>query len=149
MGYRDSLRGIQAAARREQREVQRQLRELERQAKENAKLSTYEHARLEVERFEKQLEVILSVHKEQGESWDWIEVASSLPPPPPVQTSHFEFKAKQRAALLPLSERDIVISKARLQDEEAFQKVSHEYSEQIAEMAKFKSLAKRILLGEH
>ena len=60
---------MEAAERRQQRDAQKRLRELERQTKEQAKLSTQEQARLEVETFNNQLEVLLSVHKEQGETW--------------------------------------------------------------------------------
>ena len=66
MGEKATIRALLAAQRREEREAQRRLRELERQAKEQAKLSAIEQARLEVERFENQLEVLLSVHKERG-----------------------------------------------------------------------------------
>ncbi len=70
MGYKATVRAMEAAQRRHQRDSQRRLRELERQTKEQAKLSAIEQARLEVETFEGQLEVLVSVHKEQGEVWD-------------------------------------------------------------------------------
>ena len=81
MGYKATVRAMEAAQRRQQRESQRRLRELEHQAKEQAKLSAIEQAQLEVETFEGQLEVLLSVHKEQGEAWDWTSLAAALPPP--------------------------------------------------------------------
>lgn len=82
------MRAIQAAERRQQREAQKRLRELERRAKEQAKLSAMEQARLEVERYENQLDLLLSVHKEQGETWDWKTFAASLPPPNPQRSSY-------------------------------------------------------------
>jgi hypothetical protein len=143
---------MQAAERRQQRDAQKQMRELERQAKEQAKLSEMEQARLEVERFENRLEILLSVHKEQGEIWDWTAIAASLPPPCPQRTSHKELKAKQRVAVLPSQQREaaaVWIEQARLQDEEEFQRASSDYSEQLVEWKNFKSLARRILSGEH
>ena len=83
MGYKAELRAMQAAERRQEREAQKRLRDLERQAKEQAKLSAIEQARLEVETHESRLDLLLSVHKEQGPTWDWSAVAASLPPPPP------------------------------------------------------------------
>jgi hypothetical protein len=152
MGYKATIRAMQAAERRQQRDAQRRLRELERQAKEQAKLSAIEQARLEVETFENQLEVLLSVHKEQGETWDWTAIAASLPPPNPKRSSRNEQRARQRAAVLPAEQRqsaEVLVEQARLKDDEEFQSASQTYSEQLAEWEKLKSLARRILAGEH
>lgn len=83
MGPGASLRALEADERRRQRDAQRQQRELERRKKEQAKLSAIEQARLEVETYENRLEVLLSVHKEQGPTWDWTALAAALPPPCP------------------------------------------------------------------
>lgn len=152
MGYQATIRAMQAAERRQQRDAQKRSRELERQAKEQAKLSAIEQARLEVETFENQLEVLLSVHKEQGETWDWTAIAASLPPVCPQRNSRYEQRAKQRAAVLPAQQREtanVLIEQARLRDEEEFQQASQAYSEQMAEWEKLKSLGLRILAGEH
>ena len=68
MGWRGTLRAIEAAERRSQREEQRRHKELQRRAKEHAKLSVLEQARLEVETYENCLEVFLSIHKEQNQA---------------------------------------------------------------------------------
>ena len=152
MGYKATIRAVQAAERRQQRDAQKRMRELERQAKEQAKLSEIEQARLEVETFENRLEMLLSVHKEQGEVWDWTAIAASLPPPSPQRNSRNELKAKQRVAVLPSQQREaaaVWVEQARLQDEGEFEKASADYSEQFAEWEKFKNLARRILSGEH
>jgi hypothetical protein len=152
MGYKATIRAIEAAQRRQQRDAQRRMRELERQAKEQAKLSAIEQARLEVDTFENQLEVLLSVHKEQGETWDWTAIAASLPPPSPNRNSRNEQRAKQQAAILPAEHRQsaqVVFEQARLKDDEEFHRISQAYSEQMAEWEKLKSLARRILAGEH
>ena len=70
MGYRAAIRAMEAAQRRQEREAQKRQRELERQNKEQVKLSAIEQARLEVEIYENKLEVLLSVHRQQGEIWD-------------------------------------------------------------------------------
>ncbi|PYJ97997.1 MAG: hypothetical protein DME23_13355 [Verrucomicrobia bacterium] len=152
MGYNATIRAMQAAERRQQRDAQRRLRELERQAKERAKLSAIEQANLEVETFQNQLDVLLSVHKELGEPWDWKAIAASLPPPCPQRNSRKEQRAKQRAAVLPAHQREasqILIEQGRLKDEEEFQRAAQAYSEQLAEWEKLKNLARRILAGEH
>ena len=152
MGYKATVRAMEAAQRRQQRESQRRLRELERQAKEQAKLSAIEQARLEVETFDNQLEVLLSVHKEQGETWDWTAIAASLPPPCPQRNSYHEQKARQRAVVMPAEQREasqVLVEQARLQDQQEFQKALEVYSEQITQLDKLKKMAHRILAGEH
>src|SRR4051794_33765783 len=106
MGYKATIRAMEAAQRRQQRDAQRRMRELEREAKEQFKLSEMEQARLEVARFDNQLEVLLSVHKEAGEAWDWTGVAASLPPPCPKRHSYNEERAKQTAAVVLTQGRD-------------------------------------------
>jgi hypothetical protein len=152
MSYKATIRAMEAAQRRQQREAQRRFRELEHQAKEQAKLSAIEQARLEVETFENQLEVLLSVHKEQGDVWDWTAIAASLPRPCPRRNSYHEQKAKQCAAVMSAQQREssqALIDQARLQDEQEFQNVTRVYSEQIAQLEKLKKMAQRILAGEH
>ena len=100
MGPKGTLRAIQAAERRRQRDAQKRFRELERQAKEQAKLSEIEQARLEVETYENRVEVLQSVYKDQGEPCDWPALATSLPPPCPQKTLYHEQRANQRFAVL-------------------------------------------------
>ncbi len=137
-----ALRSIQAAERRQQRDAQKRLRELKRQSKEQAKLSAIEQARLEVETYESGLEVLLSVHKEQGEVWDWLELATALPPHSPRKFSRHELKVRQRAANQTLDE-------ARAQDEREFQEALQAHRQEMAEWERMKTIARRILAGEH
>ena len=151
MGYLGTIRAMEAAQRRQQRDSQRRMRELERQAKEQAKLSVIEQARLEVETFQGQLEVLVSVHKEQGEVWDWKALAAALPPPSPHRNSRHEQKMKQCATVLPVQQREdlqALFEQARRQDEQEFQQATQAYSEQMMEWEKLKGLARRILAGE-
>jgi hypothetical protein len=157
MGWQASFRAMQAAERRRQREAQKRQRELERRAKEQAKLSAIEQARLEVETHENRLEVLLSVHKEQGETWDWLALAATLPPVCPQRFSRHEFKLRQDLELLVAKDpdtsqrqaRDAAVEQARLRDDEEYQNALGDYGEQKAEWQKTNSLARRILAGEH
>lgn len=142
MGWKGTLKAIQAAERRQQRDAQKRLRELERQSKEQAKLSAIEQARLEVETYESGLEVLLSVHKEQGEVWDWFELAVALPPHSPRKFSRHELKARQRAA-------NQTFNEACAQDEREFQEALQAHSQEVAEWERMKAIARRILSGEH
>jgi hypothetical protein len=149
MGYKATIRAMEAAQRRQQRDAQKRQRELERQNKEQIKRSAIEQARLEVETHENKLEVLLSVHKQQGEVWDWVALASSLPPPCPKRNSNHELKTRQLMLVSTSQQKEAAIEQARLQDEQAFQEAIQTYSSEKAEHEKLKGLAFRILAQEH
>jgi len=150
MSRRRTLRAIEAANRRDQRESQKQLRELERRLKEEAKLSEMERARLEVETFDKQLEALLTIHQEQTDTYDWRAVATTLPPPSPSPT-HFELKVHQLNAVCrpgreATAESEIAL--ARAQDDAAAKESNQNYIEERDDWEKWKNLANRILAGD-
>lgn len=152
MGWKATIRAMEAAERRQQRESQKRQRELEECNKQQAKLSAIEQARLEVEAFENRIDVLLSIHKEQSEVLDWEEFATSLPPPAPQRKSYYEIKTRQRLMVLLPSQKenpDAMIEQARLQDEQAFQDETRAYSDQKAKWEKLKDLSRRVLAGEH
>jgi hypothetical protein len=152
MGWKGIHRAYEAAQRRQQRDAQKRQRELERQNKEQAKLSAIEQARLEVETHENKLEVLLSVHREQGEIWDWVALAASLPPPCPQKNSNHELKTKQLMLVSTSRQKEgaeAAIEQAQLQDEQAFQEAMQTYANEKAEQEKMKDLAFRILAQEH
>ena len=123
-----------------EREARRRQRELARLEKEKAKLSALELARLEVESYENELDVLLSIHKEPCQPWDWIALASALPPPPPIQYFYHESRAKQLAVVSNLGRSDTTktsIEKARMQDESEFQQMTQSYSSELANTKKF------------
>lgn len=152
MGWKATLRAMDAANRRQQRESQRRQRELEQRAKEQAKLSAIEQARLEVETFENRLDGLLSIHKEQSEVIDWEEFAASLPPPDPQRKSYNEFRIKEHLMVLPQNLKEnteIQIEQARTEDERLFQSEVQNYYTQKAKWEKLKDLSRRVLSGEH
>jgi len=152
MEYNAQIRAFNAAQRRKQREAQKRYRELERQAKEHDKLTAIAIAQLAVETFENQLEVLLSVHKEQGPVWDWTGIVASLPKPCPQRHSYHEQKARQRAAIVPPQVRERSqgwLEQAQLEDEQDFQNAMQVYAEEMAQLERLKSLAQRIRAGEH
>lgn len=132
---------MEAAQRRQQRDAQKRQRELERQSKEQIKRSAIEEARLEVETYENKLEVLLSVHKQQGEVWDWVALAASIPPPCPHKNSNYELKTRQLMLVSASQQKETAIEQARLQDEQAFQETMQAYNNEKAEQQKLKDLA--------
>jgi len=153
---------MEAFERRRQREAQRRFRELQRREKEQAKLSAIEKARLEVETYENQLELLLSIHKEQGDVWDWNSIYEIPPPTPPKNTNDHETNAANRLNSFSPSIYEIALGKAdkesarlvaevdvaRQEDEGDFQKAWQKYQKTLAEWEKDHQLAKRILAGD-
>ena len=93
----------EAEQRRALRAEQRRLRELQRQAKEQAKLSAQDQARIEVAEHEARIDVLLSVHRECGSDWKWIELASILLPPEPTRRKFEEFAERLNVLTLQIS----------------------------------------------
>jgi hypothetical protein len=141
-------RQMAAAAKREEREAKKRQRELERQAKEASKLSAQEQARLEVEAYECEVDVLLSVHKESSEVCDWAALAASLPPVPPRRGSHCTSKARQRLMVFPLPQEMDDIKQAQQQDEREFQEAEKGHAIEYAEWKKLRDLANRVLSGD-
>ena len=149
MTWYATMRAMEAAGKRQQRDAKKRQRELERQAKEMAKLSALDQARVEVETYENALDVLLSVHKEQVAPLDWLDLGASLPPVPPRRQSHNELKARQRLAVAP-SRPDAVtaINQARQQDDREYQEALQTHALERAEWEKISSLAHRVLRGD-
>lgn len=153
---------MEAAQRRQQRESQRRFRELQRQAKEQAKLSAQEQARLEVETYENRLELLLSIHKEQGEVWDWNAICTARPPIAPQRLNQREDEALARLNAYSPNTSNLVSGRAdresarlaaevdasRQEDESDFQQAEQAYQQAYSDWKNFRDLAKRILAGD-
>jgi hypothetical protein len=78
-----------------EREARRRQRELERQRKELGKMQELEKAQFEISEFENYIDVIRSIHKDCGESWNWQEIKSSNTPEEPQPRREGEMKAQK------------------------------------------------------
>jgi hypothetical protein len=149
MTLKAELRAIQAAEQRQQREAKKRQRELERQAKELAKLSALEEARLEVERYENTLDVLLSIHKEQADASDWPAFAASLPPVPPRRHSYNEFRVHQSFSVsVSQQNAPTALQDARQRDEREYQDALKNHDAEHAEWRRLSALARRVLDGD-
>ena len=149
MGYQAIARAAAAAERQQQRGAKKRQRELQRQSKEMAKLSALEQARLEVDTFENNLDVLLSVHKEQTDPMDWIGILASLPPAPPRRQSNHELKLRRRLAVSHgWQNSSAAIEQAQQKDEQEYQAALQKHALEHAEWEKLSSLARRVLAGE-
>ena len=150
MSWKATMRAMAAAERRQQREAKKRQHELENRAKEMVKLSALEQARLEVETFENELDVLLSIHKDQSDPSDWSALVAALSPVTPSRRPYNEFKARQRLAIS-TSQHDTstLIQQAQQQDVREYQDAMQTYSAEHTEWEKLTRLAQRILNGEH
>lgn len=74
-------------------------RDLARQIKEAAKLSALEQAKLEVEAFEADLDVLLSVHREASQQTDWLDLLCQLPPHLAAEQSSQDFESTRERVM--------------------------------------------------
>lgn len=145
------LHQSEAVERRQHRAAQKHQKELERRAKESAKFSELERVRLEVDAYENELEILLSIHKEQGEVWDWKALAASLPPPCPRRLSTHELQARQTAIVAPPQLKDSslkAVDDARAQDEQELEEAVRTYDARLVEHVHTVRLAHRIVSGD-
>ena len=94
MGWRGALRSIEAAARRAERDARRHHNELVRQQKQYHKMLLREQAALETRFYENRIELLRSMHKECGPTWDWKGIKDSPAPVSPMQNHPREKKAQ-------------------------------------------------------
>jgi len=95
MGWKGALRSMEAAARRAERESRRQHNELLRQQKQLQKMVELERAAFEVQLYENGIDLLRSIHKECGSTWDWRAIYSAPAPTPPVRPHSREQNARQ------------------------------------------------------
>jgi len=161
MGWKGTLRSIQAAQRRAEREAQRRQRELERQRKHLEKMQELERAAYEFQIHENRIALLLSVHKECSNTWDWEAIRSCEPPVKPAKSHTCEesaqatldgFKPGAFDKLLKRTEskrNELVraVAEARQADEKEYQEALQVYEQEYADWEATREFAGRILAG--
>ncbi|HKP48072.1 MAG TPA: hypothetical protein VJT50_15835 [Pyrinomonadaceae bacterium] len=162
MGWRGTLRSIEAAARRAERDARRQHNELLRQQKQHHKMLLRDQARLEVQLFENRIELLRSIHKECGPKWDWLSIKASRPPAAAVWCHEREITA--RAALDNFqpsfwdklfrraeSKKHVLrsaVEQAQDQDAQAYATALSEYQTEFEQWQERTLIAERVLDGD-
>jgi multidrug efflux pump subunit AcrA (membrane-fusion protein) len=89
---------METSARRQRRTVERaavrQHRELQKLHREMAKQSAQAQAAYEVEEFENYLDLLVSLHKDHGDAWDWDAIGHASPPVSPQPVTRNEAHAR-------------------------------------------------------
>lgn len=162
MGWKGTIRSIQASARKAERNAQRRQRELEKRQSAYAKMEALEQAAYEVEVYENHIEVLLSVHRESAERIDWLATAERAEPSRPTHQSRNELLAKAKldayqpgfiARVFKLQQRQIdkltrEVENARDLDSRELEQNLSTWRAEHAEWASDKALADRLLTGD-
>jgi hypothetical protein len=154
-GYRTAPRTFEAHLKSLEREALRRQKALERELKESAKLSALEQARLQVEQYQNQLDVLLTVHKDQSTPVDWLGLASCLCPHPPLFLPKHELAsllqvARQWDAPMPLREGagSAFAAAGQRQDVHEHRLAQSAHVEDIEIWQQWRELARRVLNGD-
>lgn len=162
MGWKGTMRSIQASARRAERESARNQREYEKYLKQQQKEYEAAQSRQEVDDYNKYIEIVTGVHKESIPTVDWRKLATSNPPIVPVKNTSREQQAENtlnnyrpnffikllRLVNWRLSKLKNKLEEAKLLDESDFQKNMDYYNKQI-EIFNFNfEMANKILQGD-
>jgi len=159
MTWKGTVRSIGAAARRAEREAARRKRELEKQRKQLERLQESERAAYEVEVYENQLDVLLSMHKECGESWNWEYLSTLLAPNEPQKSNQLENAAQSRLNIYKpsfkenlLRQVDTISNKlnndikdAKFKDEQIYNEKISEFKKAYKEWELIQNLSNKIL----
>ncbi|GFM72638.1 hypothetical protein PSCICL_36300 [Pseudomonas cichorii] len=162
MGWKGTLRSMQAASRRAERNAQRRNRELQLRQKEYAKMEALEQAAYEVEVYENKIDLLLSVHKECGDEIDWQSFIDRAEPVEPVFDGVLEAQATDReqnyqpgffARLFKLENRQRKslqdnIEKGRLEDKRQHQNAVQQWQADHAAWHEEYKIAQGVLQGE-
>lgn len=153
------LRKLAAAQRRAERESKRRKRELEQQKKQIEKMQEYQRALFEVQVFENQLEILSSIHKECGETWDWKSIQVSDPPIKPSRNNYLELEAQSELTTYKPSffekllgkadskreQLKLAIEEAKKADDIKYQEAIQNYDEEFQEWKTLNEIAVGIL----
>lgn len=159
MGWKGTLRSMQAASRQAERNAQRRQRELETRRREYAKMEALEQAAYEVEVYENLIDVLLSVHRESAETIDWVACSERQEPPQPDRQSTNEIAASAGlnsyqpgllARMFKLQQRQIdkltlQVETARELDAQLYEQSINTWQIEHAEWRSDKALAERLL----
>jgi hypothetical protein len=138
------FRRIAAEQARTERESKKRQRELEKRRKAIEKAGELERARFEVEAYENEIELLLSIHRECRTPFDWPSLAAALPPHAPSRLARREITAVfheslgDTGATAGASDRDAALHA----------EATAQHEQEIAEWARLRDLARRVLAGE-
>ena len=162
MGWKGTLRSLEASARRAERDSVRRQRELERQRQQYAKMQEMERAAYEVQVYENYVDVLISIHKDSSESWDWGQYQAVNPPAEPKWKNTFKTIAQRELDMYKPGVMDKLLKRVEAKreeladaviagntkDEQNYQEALEIYEREYAEWKAIRELATKILSGD-
>jgi hypothetical protein len=133
--------------RRERTEVKR-LRELEREAKAQGKLDLLDRARLEVDTHETRIALLLSIHREPVEIWNWHAVLSGLDPCVPLHSSPKELDERLAACGDARAVDQGALERLRIDDRRAVEEVLADHARSLEVCRGRRAIAARVLSAD-
>lgn len=161
-GGKKVLKELAAATRRAEREAKKRQRELELRRKEMARAEARQQAEYEVELFENEIDRLLSVHKDEPETWNWKKLSEAADPPPPSDDGPLERAAREALASYQpgffenlfggarkkIAELEARIQAGRKNDAINFTAARRRHEEECAQAEAQRAFARRMLEGD-
>jgi hypothetical protein len=159
MGWRGTYRAYRSAVNSIERSARRRQKELDLQQKQANKMQEIERAQYEVSVYENKIDLLLTLHKDCSEVWNWKQINSSEPPEIPIRSNHNEKKARYELKSYKPGFMDKLLDKVDQKvdglkdavrdaikiDENKFKKDMHDYEEQLNEWKSMVDLSSRIM----
>jgi len=162
MGWKGTLRSLQADAHSREREARRRQRALERKRLQLQRMEEIERAAHETQVYENYIDVLLSLHTDCGEPWDWQAIHTAPPPAKPES-----FHEQERAAKIVLDtfspgitdkllrrvqsrQEELIraVEQAKEEDERVYEDAIKKHESDYADWQATRELAARILKGD-
>ena len=162
MGLKGTLRSLSAMQRQSEREALKKQRELEKQRTLLEKMQEQERSAYEVQVYENDIDVLISIHKDCGVDWNWELVQAIDPPSKPIKYNANErlaqsnFEAYQPGLMDKILKRIeikrnklfVVVEENKRKDEQVYQEALEEYEKKYSEWKEIRELSIRILSGD-
>jgi len=153
------LRSLQASSRQAERSAYRRRRVLEKQRQQMERMEEFERVRYEVELYENQMELLVSVHKECGNDWDWERVRTAKPPERPDRDDYHERRAQRELDRYTPSiwdklfgkteskteELEQAVEDGKAKDKKEYRRAMDEYDEERVDWEQSSQFAERIM----
>lgn len=148
MGWKGTVRSIQASARAADRDAQRRKRELEKQRKAHQKLAEQEQAAYEVSVYQNHVELIQSMHKQCGTPIDWGKIRDAGEPKKPERNSQHEAAFKSGFFTKLFGNEDKKRSAAIAKDDAVFQNELVNWQQNHQRWQDHGALARKLIQGD-
>ncbi|MFC2031374.1 hypothetical protein ACFLWA_11695 [Chloroflexota bacterium] len=162
MGWKGTMRTLQAEYRRVERESQRRQRELEREHTKLERMQEKERSVHAVRAYENHIEVLRTVHLDCGGVWDWEMIAGAQPPSEPTIADACEQEARRAVERYRpgLTDRllnrvesryarlEQAVAEAKKKDERNHQVALRDYEARYQDWEATSDLAARVLAGD-